>query len=506
MIAGFSGAFVLIIASMRAFVVVNANLNDALSAAAWSSRVRTISSCINNIFSCRRFHISTVLEQLAAFHTYFPETTMIMDDLDLTFGIELEFICVYPQGIFEPILGANAEQSAGNYIFCSMRQNGVPATGHEDDDEIFACDLPSYSSWRVEDDKLVLSAGERAYVPAGCSVEAIELSSRKFRYAELCGPRATHEIATVFGILKELQNLGCVILTNQSTGFHTHVGNGEEKVPLRTAKNLLKLVSAFERCFDQIHTAPRIAIPETFSYNGGEYNHCYAPPSFFHANNAFAEDNQTMSGRLAVIDATDDYEGLGSLFSCDLPELGDILGPDDRTHGKLSAYNFDNLFPSNDYDRCEEDLKRTIEFRQHAGTVNYEEVMAWIMLTCQLVRFSHTATDEQITELCGDSGDLNVGLVNVLRAIELPEVAIQHYADRLSPAVNTVQSENIALLRRALQAGFAHPMQALIAQNAIEEHDRFASEVVKEAIQKKAMDGCYGVGFGWSRAELEEFA
>lgn len=55
----------------------------------------------------------------------------------LTFGIELEFLCLRPGTLFG---------SAGGAIYDTLLANNIPATGHEDIEEDIIEILPSYTA------------------------------------------------------------------------------------------------------------------------------------------------------------------------------------------------------------------------------------------------------------------------------------------------------------------------------------------------------------------------
>ena len=251
-----------------------------------------------------------------------------------TFGVELEFICLRPQLEIDIDPVEDEEASIGLAIYRHLIAKGIRATGYEYED--WGCinsQWPSHSRWRVETDELVLSEGEERLLPDNWVMEAVELSSRKLHFV-LEDWRA--EVAAVLQVLRDVENdVGCRFITNKSTGFHVHVGHNAQRVPLRTAKNVFQLATAFEKnCFDELHTVPRITVPDDHGLL-----HNYFPPSFFHTYTSTCDRPEGIStssllDRLANIEAVSSYEELGAFFRVFSSEYG----PNWSTSGHNSAY------------------------------------------------------------------------------------------------------------------------------------------------------------------------
>ena len=399
-----------------------------------------------------------------------------MTALNLTFGIELEFICVRP-GDFTDGLSATADTgTVGPAIYSALLKNRVPATGWEDlDDPINnENDPPSHSRWRVETDVLELSNLEETHLPKGWIAEAVELSSRKFHFL-LDDWRG--EIAKIIKVLRDVEAYGCRFITNQSTGFHVHVGNGIQRIPLRTAKNVFQLVTSFERCFDEVHTVPRIRIPNEIS--GG--HPCY-PPSFWHIHNKC--NARTVYDRLANIDDFRSYEDLGGFFEVPIPGFNGYT-----IAGHNSAYNFENLYPDAEADRHEENLTGTIEFRQHAGTLDFIEIVAWVLLTCQAVQYANDTQPADFLDLLARSADPCIRLHDLLIAMDVSEDVIDHYFNK--PIIGII-GDGVAPASRD-RRGARAITELLLAQNDTEAEDGSDQAAVKAAIDCKFRHGNYGL-------------
>jgi hypothetical protein len=124
----------------------------------------------------------------------------------LTFGIELEFICLRPQTLFHPdhvpVYPGCEETGVGVAIWEALFRNGIPAVGWEPLDADLNDSAPSFSRWRVETDSLHLSEDEERLLPTGWITEAVEISSRKLRFFT---EDWRDELATVLQVLREVE-------------------------------------------------------------------------------------------------------------------------------------------------------------------------------------------------------------------------------------------------------------------------------------------------------------
>jgi len=390
------------------------------------------------------------------------------DSQSLTFGVELEFICVRPENLFG---------NAGNAIHDTMRAYHIPVTGYEDldSDDIDDFVFPSHTRWRVESDYLHLSEGEQFYLPDGWVAENIELSSRKFRFFHEAW---RSEIVSVLKVLRVLEGAGCRFITNASTGFHVHVGYDAEHVPFPTAKKVFQVATAFERRIDEVHAVQRITVPED-----GYVSHYYHPPSFYFRMDAQPDVASTnIFDRLAHLETFRSFSDLCSWFSV-TTEAG---GHKQTMNGHQSAYNFDNLHPDDEAGRYEETLTGTIEFRQHAGTLDELSIVAWVTLTCKLVEWCNTASATEMMDLCLRAADTDFELGHLLAELDVPADTIRHYLQH---------DDNIGVLPDAtniVAGALQNDMRCLIDQNDHEFVGRTDSGVLFEAIQRKEDANWYG--------------
>lgn len=370
---------------------------------------------------------------------------------NLTFGIELEFLCVYAPGCFTscvpdpsillPQYPDQPVSEAGAAIYHALLNAGIPATGHESLDEDINDPSPPYTRWCVTEDICNLSLTERLHLPLHHRVETVELSSRKLAFH----PARTwqNEVYTILRLLHHLeQKTGCRFLTNSTTGLHVHVGlpGPGEKIPLRTAKNVLQLATAFESRIDLLNAASRIKNPVTEDEVQGAI--LYAGPSFFHSVNGLTNPHLTSKtgakGRanifdwLSTIERTSSYSSLTSILKIRDAERFPMYTSGDGGSGEVSAYNFDNLLPSDETEGYENEGEGTgtIEFRQHCGTLDFVAICAWVCVTVQMVWLCTCVGDEEFLGLLSKSVDWRFTLQDLLCAIGVEGEVVAHFVDR----------------------------------------------------------------------------
>ncbi|KAK4539514.1 hypothetical protein LTR36_010859 [Oleoguttula mirabilis] len=399
--------------------------------------------------------------------------------MDLTFGIELEFVCVYPTNCFsDHSLSKDTvdETDAAQAIYVALKKRGIPATGFEAISGEVPQAAPAYSRWRVHTDhSVMLSAEEAKQLPKGYRQGAIELSSRKF---SLYGEDWQTEIHEVLQVLSDLESNGCRMLTNASTGFHVHIGNGTQRIPLHTAKNVFQLVTAFAGFLDEIHPAARSEdpVPEDL------HLHCYLPPCWFHKNNGRSPAGSSVLDWLDTIEGAQTYEELIALFEVqDQNKSGLFVGVD----GHNSAYNFDNLYRDESYGIDLANLLGTIEFRQHAGTLNEKAIINGILLTSQLVQYCHKASDMNMLRVLACS----VGPMVTAGAL-FDTICLQLSVREFYVHGGSLASNSRAEFRVLVQGD---RLAALIANNQQEDSAAKNPRAVQAVIAANVRNGSYGI-------------
>jgi hypothetical protein len=384
---------------------------------------------------------------------------------DLTFGIELEFMAI-----------CKGDLDVGEGIYKRLLEAGIPATGWEplDDDINDDASFPSYSRWRVADDYVDLSRDEKALLPPDWKVETVELASRKFRFFS----NWQDGIAKVLEIIRRMEHPGLRFITNYTTGFHVHVGFDSFVVPLRTAKNVFQLLTAFERQVDEIHLPERTKIPEKI-----DSAHNYFPPSFFHMADPEADGETLLRDvplveRLADIEAVQSYKDLGVMFEVDFP------AENCHTSGHNSSINFDNLYTDSESNR--HTLTGTIEFRQHSGTLDLSTVKAWILLTCTIVQYAGSAPIDEFLHLLLQSVEKGLTFSQLLGAIRCP-IEVREFYSAAPEVLGFAPAGDVRKLMSAPE------VEKLIELNDETYQERSNPEVTKAAIWVKMLKSQYGI-------------
>lgn len=391
----------------------------------------------------------------------------------LTFGVELEFIAVFPEYAFTnryPELvpddreGYRKGHVSAVRAICHWLKAYSISVNH---DEVFAA-TRSDDSWYIQTEGVHLTPAETNQLPSGYIQEGVEISSRVLRYAE----DWQAELNKLLQALHHMrQHFGCEFLTNSSTGLHVHIGNNPTH-SLTPVKNLLQVATAHERNLDQIHDENRILdiLPTPLVDTENDYPPpLYAPLSFFHAS---CEEEIP-----SILHAIHDVE-----TRKDMTDLSKIFRPTQRgtkLFGKSCTLNLDNLIWSGIYD---DNPTNTIEFRQHAGDLDLTEISMYVKLLAGLIDFCTWATDEDVINLIANGVNTNFGLRDFLEAILVPEMdsVVDYFCNR--PALHYVSTDNATL-------------QPMVDVNNQETAVRRSLAAVEAAIAAKRRSGVYGMGF-----------
>ena len=214
----------------------------------------------------------------------------------------------------------------------ALRRAGYPVNISRDD-------RGNIDRWDVKNDvSNGAPEGESQY-----SYAQIEVVSPAYYYAG----DAKQAIKNVCALLA---NSYCVN-TNSTTGFHVHIGNGLDGFPFHTIRNLAAFLWIFEPQLNMLHAEHRqndVAV------------HCRST----RRNAFFSWEQFQESGKYPSV-----YEGAVQIMSYKDADalVGDTYGGRDR------AYNFTGFS-----DRYSTSSKATLEFRQHAGTLDGDAVVNWV--------------------------------------------------------------------------------------------------------------------------------
>ncbi|MCJ1282664.1 hypothetical protein MMC26_001989 [Xylographa opegraphella] len=337
--------------------------------------------------------------------------------LQLTFGVELELLLAYfrePQfgfrlaNIRQELLAQGTDQDEidrvigietapeknreRRKILTRLQQVGVPVHDWGVDGK------KDYSLWTVSLDDSVVPSDEELYSMnprwANGQVSTLTAEGR----AAMCYASVEVFSRVLPYHMDSLREVGTVVNTivakfpvyvNESCALHVHVGNRDFGFPVQTVKNFATLVTCFETQFNQIHPLHRLdyayCLPETLAFRPRERN----------------------LWRMAeIIDQLDTHEKIVRQFGTKRNDRDEVY--------HWWCYNYNNLVLS----------KRTIEFRQHAGTLDLAAVYRWINLTCTVTAIAHNTETEAfwglILQFIDHERDRNYNIFMLLRSLQLP--------------------------------------------------------------------------------------
>lgn len=331
---------------------------------------------------------------------------------NLTFGAELEFVVTYnPEDYKDDLLAMNQPMDrdsvlipihgilVSRHMIRILNENGFPTNDFESKD---------FSKWTVESDNSIS--------PADSSQNwyGIELKT-----PVLHGSRPSLEKVTA---VVELLVSNFDLYVNGSCGLHVHVGNEDRGFTLPTLKNFCSLITVFGHQLDSLHPRERIQNPYAKSTR-----RVFSPEA-------------PLKEMLSIIGKLETVEDLISKFH--------TTDGDECIHGqvfnnKYMAFNFFNLRESGE-------PLRTIEFRQHRGTLDPKLIIHWIMVACNLVHQSYTddgtAAFGHLFEEHID--DTNYTVVDLFNDLKLSGLA-RFYAPLLFPRPCT--DESLATMSESIE-------------------------------------------------------
>ncbi|CAD0108108.1 unnamed protein product [Aureobasidium uvarum] len=195
----------------------------------------------------------------------------------LTFGIELECVAIVPKRIAKQY--GSIEQYVRSHL--SNSQVKLPCTCEKEEHLRY---LPIHDNeddttndyWTLTNDMTVdMSAKQIGNDLIGSDYASLELISRvqKFEGTSSCPLSQKcpvtkeplqwtwrEEIKCFLDLLHEaFSEPGFCLLVNETTGFHVHLGQGDEGLPVNVVQGLLGAMTALERSFDQILPTYRIS-------------------------------------------------------------------------------------------------------------------------------------------------------------------------------------------------------------------------------------------------------
>ena len=267
--------------------------------------------------------------------------------LNLTFGIEIEFLVAYsPEEVATWDYDKKVQRTLVlRDVILALEAAHLKVFRSDPDDGV-------YTKWAVKRDKSVIPDPNLERTPCWSSGSIVQLPKSQLEGIFLC------DVEMIFPILKfhpksfaEIQKFittitsKFTIFTPESAGLHVHVVNKKSGFPFTVVKNLAMLICCFEDPFNQIHPEQRII--------GTDSSLCQRPSHNFNRHSRHKpQETITLIGRF--------------------PNLYSFILAFQQLPGRYTAYNLWNLFSN-------PTSKRTIEFLQHAGTLDFPTVFRWVV-------------------------------------------------------------------------------------------------------------------------------
>ena len=216
---------------------------------------------------------------------------------------------------------------------------------------------PDFTAWSVDRDPSVgpleVERSRNGYQSVG-----IEVRSPAYFYSA----NSLKEVGYAMGVLTSKY----VLSVNHTTGLHVHVGNGMESFQFDTMRRLIAFLWAFEPQISTLHP------PQRFNHNwAGSLRYASVFSRSF--GDACSRLPRPLEG-VAHFLKSNNWQGL-------LADCGSGNGRIPRL-----AYRFADLAQFHE-DRRLPTHKLTVEFRQHAGSVDGEEIKNWVRATVGIVGF-----------------------------------------------------------------------------------------------------------------------
>lgn len=285
--------------------------------------------------------------------------------LNLTFGVEIECIVsfdpkIYKDGLSQAdgILWEKEKQPATKY----SRDSGLRTLLRHHITKVLSKEgFPAYAvtstggdqKWTVTNDTSIITndhPGEKGFLE--CDVE-IKSPAMRLR------PKALRWVDDVLCLLTSQFNM----YVNASCGLHVHIGNQRAGFPLQTLKTLSMLTAMFEHQLNSFHPSDRLSSL-----------HAKGPSKAFKGQNPWdtvqAIQNCATRKQLLLLYANE--EGLDRNFAYNIPSMA-------------------------------AGLRKTIEFRQHEGTLDTMKIINWVQVAGGLVNAMHEISGFELARLISDN-------------------------------------------------------------------------------------------------------
>ncbi|CAG8976291.1 hypothetical protein HYALB_00011776 [Hymenoscyphus albidus] len=262
---------------------------------------------------------------------------------------------------------------------------------------------PKMQDWIVKDD-ISLNADA-----AGYDFMQVEIVSPPFYSSK----EAVSQVGAVCDLLTSKYRIVC----NETTGLHCHVGYGNHGFSPRVLSNIFATSWTFYPLLDSLHPSRRRG-----DHPQKEKSYSPSIKNFSHlAVDVQDLPDRNMAGLKTIL------ETRGNVGP---QEILHLMQPAVAGYGRL-AYNISNIAAWFDFTLAaafgNPRIKKTIEFRQHEGTLASRRIKSWINVCQGLVRFAErvddAALDKFLLRHINDNQDTDYTAIDLLKAIALPDEA-----------------------------------------------------------------------------------
>jgi hypothetical protein len=282
---------------------------------------------------------------------------------------------------------------------------------------------------------------------------------------------------------KAFSGPGFCAIVNDTAGFHVHLGHGDKGLPLEIAQGLMGSMVALERSFDQLLPTDRISGSSITSVPGmwvsDRFNplpgiqiegfHALYKPGVMGRSDFFSSwcpaisnvmfkavhdqiyhtatqtdrrkavttspTSATAAAESATISAETAKEIEQYLSSFNVPSWLNMI----KSHSSIDELK--DIFLSDKYialslrglGETGDHTKPTVEVRTHAGSLDFEEISAWLDLLTSLAHWAETTPKEKIFSYLEESWrGVDYNICSFAKAVGASDATVAHYGNVLS--------------------------------------------------------------------------
>ncbi|KAL9090062.1 MAG: hypothetical protein Q9159_002230 [Coniocarpon cinnabarinum] len=343
----------------------------------------------------------------AFFDTYLSPPSNPTKGVGYTFGLELELLIICPvddlrsrlpeelknlsingirRRLHEPTEFGGREHIIREMVQESLRSANLKVNSARSNNE-------SIQEWSVEPEPAIITGNERDQYP-DCVVVGIEVKSGALDFTAA-------SLATVVTGIQAIKS-DFPVAVNESCGLHVHVGMTEEssglqqKFDLQTCQGLMVLHLLFEDEINRLHPGHVLT--------GHEW------PQLFRARLQQTLSGDAVAAARAVLEIRSWKDFFGIISNID--------------HDRNIVVNFQNL--------KFQDTIQTIEFRQHEGSMDIEQVLRRIQLCIMLTHWSKEVKKAELMNYAwAVENNFSLDILQLLRNVGMPAETVAFYGNRL---------------------------------------------------------------------------